>query len=464
MNPTEEIVRYVVSTRYEDLPGEVVDAAKRLFMNTLAAMLAGSGAPGVTEVSKLVRQWGGSQEATAVLQDFKAPAHEAVMVNATMARALDFDEFNVQTGIHAGATLIPVALAAAEFTGNADGKEIIAAIAVCSELMSRMRVVPDRCIGISGWTGEIFGTFGAAAATARLMHLSESQMLNSLGLALCQSSGTAQGIYDGVMATRLQQGFSARAGVVAARMAAEGITGARNFLEGKAGFYPVYYRGLDYDLQRLVDGLGQDYRFLSIATKSYPCCGFIQAPAENLLGLMRKHDLSEEDIERVDIRVNEQMYNTVCAPVEVRYKPKNEADAMFALPYVLGTAMVSGDVLLSDFTLESIQEPERLSAADKVQVILDQEMDAEAKRLNLALSLHDMEIHTTDGRVLTEKLYHAKGFPQNPMTLEDCAEKARKCAPFALKDFPDQKIQALKDRIEGIEDLVSITDITDILA
>jgi 2-methylcitrate dehydratase PrpD len=289
-------------------------------------------------------------------------------------------------------------------------------------------------------------------------------MWNGLGLAFSQSAGTAQTIYDGAMATRLQQGFSARAGILSARMAAEGITGARDFLEGKAGFYPVYYRGMKYDLRRLIDRIGKEYRFLNVATKRYPCCGFIMAPAENLLGLMQKNHLAGDDIERVEVRVNEQMYNTVCSPEMVKYQPKSEADAMFSLPYVLGTVMVRGDVWLPDFTLGSMKDPNRLSAAEKVQVIRDKEIDNESRSLNLALSLHAMEIRTKDGRILTGKLYHAKGFPKNPMTMEDCAEKARKCAPFAAKKFSDQKVNVLKGLIERIEELLRITDLTGILA
>lgn len=385
-------------------------------------------------------------------------------MNATMARALDFDEFNIQTGIHAGSTVVPAALATAELTGSANGKELIAAIAVGAELMSRMRMVPDLCIGISGWTGEVFGAFGAAAVAGRILGLTESEMWNGLGLAFSQSAGTAQTIYDGALATRLQQGFSARAGVLSARLAAEGITGARDFLEGKAGFYPVYYRGMKYDIRRLIDRIGKDYRFLNLATKPYPFCGFIMAPAENLLGLMRKNHLSGDDIERIEVRVNEQMYNTVCSPEMAKYKPKNEADAMFSLPYVLGTLMVRGDVWLPDFNLESIRDPKRLSAAEKIGVVRDPGIDNESRSLNLALSLHEMEILTKNGRSLTQKLYHAKGFPENPMTMEDCEEKARRCAPFAVKKFPDQKVEVLRELIEHIEELPRVEDLTGILA
>jgi 2-methylcitrate dehydratase PrpD len=126
--------------------------------------------------------------------------------------------------------------------------------------------------------------------------------------------------------------------------------------------------------------------------------------------------------------------------------------------------MTQGDVWLPDFTLKSIKDPKRLSAAEKIRVVRDPGINNESKSLNLALSMHEMEIRTKDGRSFTQKLYHAKGFPENPMTMEDCAEKARKCAPFAVKKFPDQKVKVLKGLIERIEELPRIADLTGILA
>jgi 2-methylcitrate dehydratase PrpD len=106
---------------------------------------------------------------------------------------------------------------------------------------------------------------------------------------------------------------------------------------------------------------------------------------------------------------------------------------MFSLPYVLGTVMVQGDVWLGDFTPEAIQEGKRLAAADKIEIVRDADIDRESKQRNLALSLHSLVIYTKDGRTISKKLDHAKGFPQNSMTLEDCMEKVRKMRPICCK-------------------------------
>jgi len=459
MGIVDSLLDYITSVQYEDLPDEVVRAAKGIILNTFGAILAGSGAQGVKEIASLAKQWGGKQESAVFLYGAKVPAQEAVFVNATMARALDFDEFNLKTGIHSGATVLPVALAAAELAGNTTGKDLLAAFVVGAEVMSRMRLVPDFCIGMSGWTGEIFGGFGGAITAGRILGLTREQMRHALGLAYSQAAGSAQAIYDGVLATRLQQGFSARAGLLSARLALNGITGPRDFLEGRAGFYPVYYRGMTYDITRLLNGIGKRYEFLNIATKPYPCCGFLMAPIENVVDIIRNNDLDPGDIARVEVQVNRRMYNTVCDPPETRYRPKTIADAMFSLPYVVGTAMLRGDVSLEDFTAEKIVDPERLKFADKVEILVDEDIEKESQELNLALSLHRIVLETKSGQHFSEKMYYPRGFPQHPMTIEDFIHKIEKCAPSAVKRFPPDRIEALKDLVTHLEDQKDVSSI-----
>jgi len=452
MNAENTLLDYITSVQYEDLPDEVVQAAKGLVLNTFGAILAGSGAQGVKQIAALAAQWGGKQESTVFLYDAKIPAHEAVFVNATMARALDFDEFNLKTGIHAGATVLPVALAAAEVSEHTTGKELIAALVAGAEVMSRMRLVPDFCIGVSGWTGEIYGGFGGAVTAGRILGLTREHMASALGLACSQASGISQAIYDGTLATRVQQGFSARAGLLSARLAMNGISGAREFLEGRAGFYPVYYRAMNYDIKRLIDGIGERYEFLNIATKPFPCCGFLMGPIESIMEIIRTNDLHPENIARVQAQVNQRMYNTVCAPPETRYRPKSIADAMFSLPYVLGTAMLRGDVSLEDFALDAIGDSERLAFADKVEITVDEDIEQESQELHLSLSLHRLVVETKDGERFSKKMYYPKGFPQQPMTIDDFIRKIEKCAFSAVRPFSDDRVKALEGRVSQLED------------
>ncbi len=463
MNVTQTLINYVTSVQYEDLPSEVVVAAKRGIMNTLGAILAGSGAIGVKEVATLVKDFGGKPESTVFLYDCKVPAHEAVMVNASMPRATEFDDVHLQTGIHPFSVVVPVALSAAESRGEVTGKEMITAVAVGVEVLCRMRLVPDVCVGLSGWSGEVYGAFGSAITAGKIFGFKEEEMGHALGLAYLQASGSAQALFESALAYRLQQGFSARAGLLSAILARRGMSGLKDFLEGRAGFYPVYYRGIGYDVNRLIQGIGKRYEVLNVVTKDHPCCGFLLAPIENVIDLMKKHRLKEENISKVMVHVSQQMYNVVCVPRETKYRPQRISDAIYNLPYGVGTAILKGDVSLEDFSAEAIKDPERLKQVDKVSVSVDEAIEKESKESNLTLSLNRIELQTKTGERFSQKTFYAKGFPQNPMTMEDCALKAKKCARFAVKPFPESKVEELRELVENLEEQRNTFSLTKLL-
>jgi len=463
MNSTEMLISYVTSVQYEDLPHEVVVVAKRSIMNTLGAILGGSGAPGVREIAALIKEYGGKPESTVYLYDCKVPAHEAVIVNASMPRAIEFDDIHLKTGLHPFSVVVPVALAAAESCGGVTGKEMITAVVLGVEVLCRMRSVPDFCVGLSGWSGEVYGAFGSTITAGRIFGLTREKMGHALGLASIQASGTAQALFESTLTYRLQQGFSARAGLFSATLAKDGMTGPQDFLEGRGGFYPVYYRGIGYDLNRLIQGLGERYEALNIVTKAYPCCGFLMTPIENVIDLMQKNRLQRKDISKVLVRVNQQMYNVVCAPPEVKYRPQKISDAIYSLPYAIGTAVLKGAPSLEDFSLESIKDPERLKIVDMVESNVDEDIERKSKELDLTLSLNKIELKTKRGECFSQETYYAKGFPQNPMTMRDCTLKAKKCAAFAVKQFPESTVEELGEIVENLEKEENTLSLTKLL-
>ena len=464
MNPEKTIISFADHLRFEDLPGDVVDAVKRMTMNILAAMMTGSSAPAIVSLNRMVHAWGGKGQSTVFLDPVKVPATEAAFVNAAMARAMDFDDFHMQTGMHASATLIPVALAVSEAMGPVSGESLITAVALGAEISCRMRMVPDQCIGVSGWTGEIFGGFGSALTTAKLLGLSDSHLAQALGLAYGQACGNSQAIYDGSHATFLQQGIAARAGLLSILMAEAGLTGPSEFLSGRAGLYPVYYRGLPYDLDRLCNGLGERYDFVNIATKQYPSCGFTMAPIENVIGLINTHGLCADEIEGVDISVNKKMHATVCAPAQRKYHPQVPADALFSMPYVIATAVLTGDVRLEDFTPEAIGAKQRLRFMKRINIIEDEAIEKKALETNMPLGTHRIDIHCKDGRCFNRSLQFSAGFPQAPLTLDQCALKAKKNLAAAVRPLSEEKIDRLKRTVENLEALDTLSALTGLMS
>jgi 2-methylcitrate dehydratase PrpD len=463
MSLEEELVDKAISTNYDDLPPEVVTACKKSIVDLIGVAIAGSTTPVAKKLFEVVSQWQGKPEASVFLRDTALPAHEAVFINATMGRALDFNQYHFSTGTQPPPTMVPVGLATAELCGKVSGRDFIGAVAIGSEVMCRMRMVPDYCSGLSGWVGDVCGIFGGAITAGKLMGFNSEQMFNALGLAYSQSAGNVQGVRDvgGGATLSLQQGLSARAAMLSAILGKNGLGTSKRFLDSQGGFYEVYYRGIHHDLSRLMDGFGKRYEVMNLAIKPYPSCGYTLCPIDNVLDIVKKNHLKGQEIDKIVLRVGQAAYNNVCHPRETKSRPKTVGDAMFSIPYTIGSAIFSGEVFLEDFSAEAIKDAQRLKEVDKVECLLDQDIEAEASKLSLRLSLNIAEVFTRDGKNFSQKMLHVKGSPEKPMTFAECAEKARRCAQFA--GFSAEKMDMLVERIDRLEQLEDVNVITELL-
>lgn len=463
MSIEEELVDKAISINYDDLPAEVVMACKKSVVDLIGVAIAGSTTPVAKKLFELVSQWQGKPESSIFLHNMAIPAHDAVFVNAAMARALDFNQYHFSTGTQPPPTMVPVALATAELGGKVNGRNFISAVTIGSEVMCRMRMVPDYCSGLSGWVGDVCGIFGGAITAGKLMGFNSEQMLNALGLAYSQSAGNVQGVRDvgGGATLSLQQGLSARAAMLSATLGKNGLGTSKRFLDSQGGFYEVYYRGIHHDLNRLMDGFGQRYEVMNLAVKPYPSCGYTLCPIDNVLDIVQKNNLTSREIEKIVLRVGQAAYNNVCLPRETKCRPETGGDAMFSIPYTIGSAIFSGEVFLEDFSAEAIKDVNRLKEVDKVECLLDPDIEAEASKLSLRLSLNIAEVSTRDGNNFSQKMHHVKGSPEKPMTFEECAEKAQRCAQFA--GFSAEKMDMLVEHINRLEQLEDVSVILELL-
>ena len=455
MSIEEELVGKVISINYDDLPSEVVFSCKKTVIDLLGAAIAGSNAPLVKKLLRVVKQWSGKPQSTVFLQNSAMPAHDAVLINSVMARVVDFDALQISASSHPYPTTIPVALAAAELGGKVSGKDFISAVVLGSEVMCQLRTVADYYPDLGGWEGVICSVFGGVVTAGKIMNLSARHMTNALGLAYSQSSGNIQGIRDtgGGEALAIQQGLSAGSAILSAILGKNGLQTSRRFLDAKAGFYEVYYRGIPYDLTRL-HAFGQKYLTLNLAIKPYPCCGYTICPIDNVLDIIQKNNLSSQEIDKIVIRVGKAAYDSVCQPHDIKYRPKTVGDARFSIPYTVGSAIFHGGIFLEDFSLEAIKDTERLKEVDKVETLLDPEIEAEAGKSGLRLSLNIAEVSTRDGRNFSQKMLYAKGYPQKPMTFEDCVEKARRCA--GTVGFSEDRFNSLVEAVSKLEQLEDV--------
>ena len=447
MGVTAVLAENIVATDYEKIPEEAIDSTKKDILDTLGVAVAGSDASGIKEIISLVRDWGGKRESTLIMQGIKGPCHYAALANSTMGHALDYDDAHEKVILHAGVVLIPPALALAERLGNVNGRELLTAITLGIDLVSRLGEASNISPSELGFMyTSVYGVFGSAGVTGKLLHLNTDQMVNAFGIAYSQAAGNFQCIIDGALTKRLQAGFAASNGLLSSLLAKEGFTGAINSLEGDKGLFQVYLRG-EYNLMPLTRDLGRHFASVDLSFKPYPCCRNCHPFIDAALALMSEHDIQVNDIEEIAVRCSENG-RLLCEPLQVKQKPRVPVDAQFSIPWVIATALIKRKVTLEDFTPEAISNPEVLFLASKIKA----EVDPQLENRSTSIALVDIKMKNK-GIVYSRREDIAKGNPLKPLSWGELIEKFRDCLRYGAKKISKPAINRTIDMIRNLENV-----------
>lgn len=441
------------------LPSEVRRAVKANVLDTLACASAGSNAPGVAGVRELVEAWGGAPQAAIWCGARRAPAHHAAWLNGMMAHARDYDDTHDAAVLHAGVSVVPAALAAAELRPEATGDDLISGIAAGLELICRLGVATTIGIIDSGFIySSLFGYFGATVAAARVLGFDAVQTVNALGIVYSQAAGTHQVTRDGALTKRMQPGFAAKAALVSVQLAQKDILGARNTFEGIDGLFRTYLRG-NYDPAILRADLGRRFELMQLSYKPYPCCRFNHTAIDAALAARRQPDFDLSRIRRIAVGVNNQAYEAVCTPPEIRLRPKTIVQAQFSIPFTVACALLDGQVGLGHFTEDGIRRPDILALAEKVACAVDADIERDWSR---AISPTRLLIEMENIN-LEERVDYPRGHPAYPMTASDIETKLEDCLAFGAVDWPPGMSDRLREAVNGMERLDRARDIAALL-
>jgi 2-methylcitrate dehydratase PrpD len=442
-DPAQTLAEHICTTTYDDLPEHAIVSSKRDMLDTLGAALGGSVAPGIAELAGLVKRWGGRGESSLLLLGGRVPAPQAAMVNAAMGHALDFDDtFDRAGNIHPGTSTLFASLAAAELQGGVSGRDVILAIALGLDVAGRLALAAtvDR-----GWhrTAAI-GIFGAAAAAGKLLSLSIEQMSHAFGIAYSQAAGNRQCILDGALTKRLQAGQAASSGVLAAMLAQEGFTGAREVFAGRYGFYPMYQPD-GYDLTAITDELGQRFRGADLSFKPYPCGRGNHTLLDAALQLYEQLDLATaqegKEIADVVVTTNAQTCAAEFGPGTTKRRPTQVVEAQFSLPFLVAVALTLGRIGIGD--VARVDHPSVLALAERLQGEAKDDAPAGWARI---------WVRRTDGRAATvETAMDALGSPERPLSDLLLEAKFRDCAAHAVRPISATTVDQAIEWVQHLE-------------
>lgn len=453
------LARFANSVSLETLPGYAIDAAKVNILDTLVCAAAGSSAAAVSEVRELAAEWGGKEQASILVFGDKLPAHHAAWVNGTMAHARDYDDTHDAATLHAGVSVVPAALAAAEMAPSATGADLLAGVAAGLETISRLGIATRIGIVESGYMyTPLFGHFAATVAAARVLKLDVPTTVNALGISYSQVAGNHQVTRDAALTKRMQPGFAAMSALLSVQIAQRGIRGVQNTFEGVDGFLRVYLQDrCDRDVLR--EGLGERYEFAQLSYKPYPCCRFNHAAIDAALSL-RAQGLAFEDIKRVRVGLNHTAYEAVCTPIAMRKAPQTVVQAQFSIPYTVSCALVDGAVQLGHFTDAALRRPDILAMAQKVDAYTHEGIERDCSR-NVTPAVLDVEMES--GETLSLRVDLPLGHPSRPMSLADLEAKAADCFRVAARPLPPQGHRDLRELVDQLESLSDVRELVRVL-
>lgn len=441
MNLTSELIDFIVETDFEHLSKEVAEATKKLLIDTIGVALAGSGAAGIGPTIDLIRQWGGKPESTIWVFGDRLPSIHAAFVNSMMTHALDFDDTHGKVAIHAGSSVIPTALAMAEYVQDLNGRDLITSIVLGVEVASRLGLAileQDKGWHLSGTCG----AFASAAVAGKLLGLNKEKMWNALAIAYSQASGTLQSAIDGALTKRMQPGFGARSGIFSAFLARDGLTGSRDFLEGRYGFFKLYQSNI-YDPSALTKDLGATFEILNLATKPYPCCRLAHSAIDAILEIIAESNFSLDEVEEITVYGSQAMKDLCGGPFEVG--KNNEIDAQFSLSYLMVSAILRGGIDIKSFSKEVVRDPVLRQHTRKINIIVPPDISNRwATRI---------EVRKKDGSMLSNRVDIPKGQPENPMDWEECVEKFKRCSIFTAKSLSQNNLNQFIQRVKSLEDV-----------
>lgn len=441
MDPINFIIKHITQIKYEDLPKETITTVKKILIDTIGCGIAGSSSPLGKIIAETVRNWGGTKESSLFAYGHRVPAHNAAFANAIMARCLELDDVHEGNKIlggghggHIGVTIIPSSLALVEsLTHEINGKQLILAIAVGGDLNVRLRMAAGNA-GRIGWMTETISPFGIVASSSVLMGLNPEEIGSAMGAAYAQCSGNNLSSSDGTWDMWLAAGLAARAGLNSVQLSMLGYLGSKMPLSGRCGLYPLYFRN-EYDDNILLSDLGKSFEVNNVSIKPYSSCKFTHHPIFTTLRLMKDYQINCERIS--EIKVITCSYATQLASIDengnVKYVPRNIAEAQNSIPFTIATAIVKGDVFPDVLNDQTIMDQKIFELSKKVTVKADPQKDLIMAKEGFPAA--DIEIFTEDGKIYKGCEPFVKGHPQNPMSLEECIQKILQMCEVICKGY-----------------------------
>jgi 2-methylcitrate dehydratase len=432
---SRQIAEFAVNLKYEDLPSEVVNEVKRYLYDSIGCAYGGYHTKDVNILRDIYKEMEGAPQATLIGFGDKMPAVNASLVNSLMIRALDFNDIYWKEDPSHPSDIIPAALSTAEMAG-ASMKEVITAIVLAYEFEQRLCEFAVPGVRERKWHHATLTQFVSPIVAGKILGLTVDQMVNAIGINGCHNHTigcpTAGKL---TMMKNTVDPMAVQAGVFAALMAKKGYSGTEAVFDGKEGLMDVF--GPDWDVEKLVGGLGKKFKILECGMKAFPTEALTHTHITATLKVVVNNNISYDQIESVTITTIARACDILFDPH--KYRPESRETADHSLPYCIAAALVDHKITTQSFSDEKLKDPAIWAVIDKIKG----EASLEFEKMFPAKQPSKVVVKTTDGREFSEYLEYPKGDPREPMTIEDLENKFNALSSALLSAEKQKEIKEI---------------------
>lgn len=415
----EEIGRFAVAQRSQEMPDAVTHAAVRCVVDWFAAAIPGARMEPIRLLAAALADECGQGQSRLVRDGSPAPARTAALLNGAAAHVAEVDDIYSPGLYHPGAPTIAAALAVAE-ARDVDGPTLLRAVTVGYEIGDRLAeaVAPTH---YEFWhtTGTV-GAVGASAAVAELLALDADRFAHALATAATLGAGLQQAFRSDAMSKPLHAGHAAEVGVLAALAAEAGVTGALDVLEGAAGFGRAMSVDARWDV--MTEGLGQDWRITRTTIKPHVGCGHTFPSVDAALDL-RNGGVDAGQIERIVVRT----YGVAERVAGIR-APPTAFEAKFSIPFCVATAFLHGAVRFAAFDESRRRERAMWDLIGRTELVVGPEFEGAFPRQRGA----SVTVTLADGSSQTATRWTRRGDADDPLSDAELQEKFDELAGVVL--------------------------------
>jgi 2-methylcitrate dehydratase len=451
----ERIAEYANGLTYEDIDATTRDYAKRVLLDALGCAFGAIEGEPVRIVRRVVKELGGSPQATLIGQGQKTSTHLAALANGVAIRYLDFNDvyFGPAWTAHPSDATGSL-LAVAESQGRS-GRDLLTALVLTYEIQMRFSDLPvARNLWHEGWDHSCSCAYASATGVAKLLGLDTQRIAHAIALSGARANTLSEiRVGDIPMDKALSAPAAAANSVLYGLLAKEGFTGCSTLLEGRFGFKNAVAKGAD--VEPLVPEKGV-FLINKVGLKPYPVEGMTIAMVQAGVEVGIENKIKPEEIEAVKIITHEEaLTKPSWGPKKLRPTSKETADHSF--PYCVAVALVAGECTPEQFSQRWLNDATVARLISITTMVSTPEMSAIYKRGHRPAAV---EVTTRRGSFIKDIPYPT-GDPKNPMPW---GQVVKKFFPMAATVIGKEKAERCVAKIEKLEEMKNVAELAELIS